>query len=59
MDYRERLEKLKEKINRQKLPNTVKNQIFAYRKHIKKLYNIIFISLNVNIFLFMIYNLKC
>jgi len=55
MEYRCRLEKLKEKINREKLPSTIKNQIYAYKKHIKKLYNIIFISINLNIFFIFYY----
>ena len=55
MEYRCRLEKLKEKINREKLPNTIKNRIYAYKKHIKKLYNIIFISINLNIFFIFCY----
>lgn len=55
MEYRERLEKLKKEINKNKLPPTIKNILYAYKKHIKKLYNIIFVSINLNIFLIFYY----
>ena len=55
MEYRHRLENLKKKINKEKLPSTFNNIKYAYKKHIKKLYNIIFISVNLNIFFIFYY----
>lgn len=56
MEYRERLENLKKKIStNNELNPTIKNIINCHKKHIKRLYNIIFISVNLNIFLIFYY----
>lgn len=55
MEYRKRLDNLKKKINKEQLRPTVKNVLYAYKKHIKKLYNIIFVSINLNIFFIFYY----
>ena len=56
MEYRERLENLKKKINsNNELNDKNMNILNSYKKHIKRLYNIIFISINLNIFLIFSY----
>lgn len=53
MEYKERLEKVKEKLYKEDLK--IKTLLYAYKKHIKKLYNIIFVSINLNIFFIFCY----
>ena len=55
MEYRKRLDNLKKKINKEQLPPNIKNVLYAYKKHIKKLYNIIFVLINLNIFFIFFY----